>query len=258
MQTVTSADGTRIGYETVGDGPPLVLLHGSSATRRSWYPLRQQLADDFTLVVPDRRGRGESGDAEAYGLDREVDDLRAIVDALEGDVSVFGHSFGGLVALAAAATDERSIDRLALYEPSLLVGDHRADSLSDRLQERFATDGREAAMKRFYREGAGIPAPERLPIWPDDVQFDLLETVIRETAAVETYDLPATIDRERPTLLLTGERGPSHLRDAVRTLDERLPRSRLVDLEDVGHVGIQTAPDRVAAEIRTFWHEESV
>ncbi|GAB3666737.1 alpha/beta fold hydrolase [Halopiger thermotolerans] len=254
MQTVTSADGTRIGYETVGDGPPLVLLHGSSATRRAWHPLRQHLTDEFTLVVPDRRGRGESGDAEAYGLEREVDDLRAIVDALEGDISVFGHSFGGLVALAAA--DEIPIDRLVLYEPSLLVGDHRDDDLSDRLQDRFSTDGREAAMKCFYREGAGIPEPERLPIWPDEVQFDLLETVIRETAAVEAYDLPATVDFERPALLLTGERGPAHLRDAVRTLDERLERSRLAELEGVGHVGIQSAPERIAAALRTFWGEQ--
>ncbi|SFC24762.1 Pimeloyl-ACP methyl ester carboxylesterase [Halobiforma haloterrestris] len=255
MQTVTSADGTRIGYETFGEGPPLVCLHGSSETRHGWYPLRPALENDFTLVVPDRRGRGGSGDAESYGLEREVEDLRAVVDDLDGDVSVFGHSFGGLVALAAAG--DVPVERLVLYEPSLLVGDHRGDDLSDRLQERFAADGREAAMKHFYREGAGIPAPEELPIWPDEVNFDLLETVIRETAAVEAYDLPAEIELEQPTLLLTGERGPAHLREAARTLDDRLPRSRLAELEGVGHVGVKTAPGQVAAELRTFRKEHA-
>lgn len=253
METVTSTDGTRIAYESFGDGPPLVLLHGGSATRHSWNALRPHLAEDFTLVVPDRRGRGESGDSDEYDLDREVADLRAVADDVDGDVSVFGHSFGGLVALAAA--DEMAIDRLVLYEPSILVGDHRDDDLAARMRERVASGDREAAMKLFYREGAGIPDPEQLPIWPEQVDFDLVDTVIRENEAVEGYELPTEIGVDSPTLLLTGERGPPHLRDAVRALDDAIPRSRLVEIDDGGHVGIQSAPDRVAAEVRPFLQE---
>lgn len=253
MQTVTSADGTRIAYETEGDGPPLILLHGGSATRHSWGALRPQLADDFRLIVPDRRGRGESDDGTEYALDREVDDLRALIDAVDGDVSVFGHSFGGLVALAAAG--ETAMDRLVLYEPSILVGDHAGDDLSARMRERVAVDGEQAAMKLFYREGAGIPEPEQLPIWPEQVEFGLVDTVIRENAAVEAYDMPAEVAIDTPTLLVAGERGPPHLRDAVRTLDDRLPQSELVELDGVGHVGTLSAPDQVATAVQAFWTE---
>ncbi|WP_049922895.1 alpha/beta fold hydrolase [Halopiger djelfimassiliensis] len=249
MQTATSPDGTSIAFQRHGDGPPLVLLHGASATRHTWQPLRSHLADAFTLVVPDRRGRGGSGDADAYALEREVEDLCALLDEIDGDPTVFGHSFGGLVALAAA--DRRAVDRLVLYEPPVLTSDGEGD-LADRMQARLDAGRREAAMKLFYREGAGIPAPEELPIWPDRVHFDLVETVIRENRAVETYELPEDHAIDTPTRLLTGERGPEELRDAVRSLHARLPRSELVELDDVGHVGIQSAPDEVAAAVRAF------
>ncbi|ATW89019.1 pimeloyl-ACP methyl ester carboxylesterase [Halohasta litchfieldiae] len=253
MQTVTSTDGTRIAYEEHGTGHPLVLLHGGSATRHSWGPLIPHLAAEFRLIVPDRRGRGESGDGDDYSLAREVQDLRSLVDNIEGDVSVFGHSFGGLVALAAAA--ETDIQRLILYEPALLVGDHRGDNLAARMREQVAAGDREEAMKLFYREGAGIPDPEALPIWPAKFDFDLVDTVIRENAAVEGYELPSEVDIVAPTLLLTGDRGPPHLGDAVRTLDDQLSESRLVELDGVGHIGTQTAPERVATEIRSFLQE---
>ena len=109
IQTVTSADGTSITFERHGRGPPLVLLHGSSGTRRSWDALRPHLTDSFTLYVPDRRGRGDSGDADAYALAREAADLRAIVERVDGEPTVFGHSFGGLITLAAGST-ERNAD----------------------------------------------------------------------------------------------------------------------------------------------------
>ncbi|RDI70688.1 alpha/beta fold hydrolase [Halopelagius longus] len=253
MRTVTSADGTEIAYEREGSGPSLVLLHGGSGTRRAWDRLRPHLADDFTLVVPDRRGRGDSGDADEYHLDREVADVRALVDAVDGETTVFGHSFGGLVALAAAT--EVDVDRLVLYEPAVLVGDHRDDDLADRMRESLDAGDRERAMKLFYRDAGGVPKPERLPFWPEEVNFDLVETVIRENYAVEEYDLPEDMGVDAPTLLLTGEHGPAHLRDAAFELDERLPESRLTELDGVGHVATDSAPDRVAAAIRAFVRE---
>jgi len=250
MQTVRSADGTRIAYEQHGDGQPLVLLHGSSGTRRSWDAVVPRFADEFALVVPDRRGRGDSGDADEYSLDREVADLRAVLDDIDGDVTVFGHSFGGLVTLAAAT--EVAVDRLVLYEPALLVGDHRGDDLAARMTQRLAAGERREAMKLFFRDAGGVPAPERLPLWPDEVNFDLVETVIRENEAVESYELPAEPAIDCPTLLLTGDRGPEHLRAAVRSLDGRLPASHLVELDGVGHVGTQSAPEQVAKAVRSF------
>jgi len=254
MQTVPSSDGTSIAYERHGDGPPVVLLHGSSGTRHAWDLVVPHLADEFTLVVPDRRGRGASGDADSYDLGREVEDLRAILDAVEGDATVFGHSFGGLLALAAA--EEVAFDRLVLYEPAVLVGEHRGDDLAARMQQRLDAGAREEAMKLFFQDAGGVPVPEQLPIWPEDVNFHLAETVVRENEAVESYRLPANPEIDCPTLLLTGDRGPEHLRAAVWALADRLQRSRLVEFDGVGHVGTQSAPERVADAVRSFCHKE--
>jgi pimeloyl-ACP methyl ester carboxylesterase len=249
MQTVRSADGTSIAYDRHGERPPLVCLHGGSADRHSWQPLVDHLADDFSLVVPDRRGRGDSGDADGYGLGREVADLEALLDAVEDDATVFGHSFGGLVALAAAET--RDCARLVLYEPAVLVGDHQ-DDLTARMQTRLDAGRTAEAMALFYREGAGIPDPEQLPVTPDEIGPGLAETVVRENAAVEGYDLAPAPDVDCPTLLLTGEHGPEHLRTAVRALDDRLPDVRCRELDEAGHLGPQSAPGRVAAAVRAF------
>lgn len=250
METLTSPDGTEIAYERRGDGPPLILLHGGSGSRESWETLRPHLVEDFTLIIPDRRGRSESGDGQRYGLDREVEDLRALVDAVDGDPVVFGHSFGGLVALAAA--DEMDIDGLVLYEPALLVGEHRGDDLADRMQARLDAGERRSAMRLFLEEAGGVPDVAALPWWPDEANLSRVETVIRENRAVEVFRLPDELDVDVPALLLTGERGPEHLRDGVFALRDRLPGSRFVELDGVGHVATESAPERVADAVRSF------
>lgn len=250
MKTVTSADETTIAYEREGRGPPLVLVHGGSGTRRSWDALRPHLVDDFTVVVPDRRGRGDSGDANAYALEREAADLRAVVDAVDGEPMLFGHSFGGLVALEAARG--ASLERLILYEPSILTGDRRRDAdLAARMDARLEDGDRREAFELFFREAGGVADPKALPFWPDEVNFHLAETVIRENRAIESYRLADDLPHSVSTLLLTGEHGPEHLRDAVH---DALEDSRLVELEGVGHSGISSAPERVASEVRRFVH----
>jgi len=125
MQSVTSNDGTEIAYELDGDGPPVVLVHGGSGTRRSWNPLRPHLADEFTLPVPDRRGRGGSGDAEGYSLDREVADLQAVVDDLDA-LPVWPHEvnlhLAGTVVRENRAVERYDLpDRLDLSVRTLLL-----------------------------------------------------------------------------------------------------------------------------------------
>jgi len=252
MQTVTSADGTAIAYERDGDGPPLVLLHGGSATRESFRPLLPHLIEDFTVLRPDRRGRGDSGDAAEYALQREVEDLAAVLDDLDGEATVFGHSFGGFVSLQ-AAIEGVPMDRLLLYEPSVLVGEAREGAdLADRMQAALDEGDREGAMAMFFREGGGVPEPETLPIWPDEVNFHLAETVVRENRAIEDFELPDSPAIDVPTLLLTGERGPTHLKAAIEVLDERVPQSEVVELDGLGHVATETAPGAVANVVREF------
>lgn len=254
MHTVTSSDGTTIAFEHEGSGPPVILLHGGSGTRETWDTLRPHRADTCTLVVPDRRGRGDSGDAAAYSLAREVADLTALVDAVDGDPTVFGHSFGGLVALAGAEAGVE-VGRLVLYEPAILVGNRRGDDLADRMQARLDAGDRHGAMALFFRDGGGVREPTALPFWPEEVNVHLVETVVRENRAVEAYEPPEGGAVEVPTLLLTGEHGPEHLREGVFTLDERVPDSRLVELSGVGHTAIESAPDRVATAVRSYVQE---
>jgi pimeloyl-ACP methyl ester carboxylesterase len=98
----------------------------------------------------------------------------------------------------------------------------------------------------------GVPDVDRLPWWPEEARTDRVETVIRENYAVEDYRLPEEPAVDAPTLLLTGERGPDHLRDAIVTLHDRLPDSRLVELDGVGHVGTREAPGQVADAVRSW------
>lgn len=246
MVRVESADGTRIAYEHIGSGRPLVCVHGTGA---SGEPLRL-LASSFDAVeciVVDRRGRGDSADADAHSLDREVEDLLTVLKRVD-DPALFGHSFGGIVALEAARRLDR-LDRLVLYEPPVLAGDDGEDlaaTLADRLDA-----GEEATVVRhFFERAVGADVDDLWPTW--EAEAPPAHTFVREVAAVEAYDLPEDPDVEVPTLLLYGEESPLHLRNAAGTVADAVPDARLVELAGVGHAGNTRAPDRVAAAIESF------
>ncbi|NHN46637.1 alpha/beta hydrolase [Halostella sp. JP-L12] len=261
MQTVASADGTRIAYERRGDGPPLVLLHGGSSSSY-WDPVVPRFADDYTVVVPDRRGRGNSDhpdDPAAYGLDREVDDVHAVVEAVDGDPVLFGHSFGGLQAIEAAR--DAPVEAVVAYEPAVIVGEYRERAdLADRMRARLDEGERREAMKLHLGEVIHGGEMDDLdawlaewPAWPDCVER--VEKALYMNRAVEEYRLPDELDVDAPALLLTGSEGPSHLRDSVRAVREALPDSRLVEFDGVSHIGPVEAPDRVVPEVQSFLRE---
>jgi len=258
MQTVTSADGTSIAFERHGDGPPLLLLHGGSSPQY-WKPIVPRFTEDYTVVVPHRRGVEESDDSEEYSLDRGVEDVRAVVDAVDGTPVLFGHSFGGLLAIETARTTP--VEKLIAYEPAVLVGEYRQQAdLASQMQERIDDGDRRQAMKFYIREvmhGGGIENLDgwlaEWPPWPDIVA--LTENIARINHAIEQYRLPDSLDIDAPTLLLTGTEGPPHLRDGIRAVDEALSDSQFVELEGVGHGGPTEAPDRVTSEVRAFIDE---
>ena len=261
MQTVTSVDGTRIAYETHGDGPPLLLLHGGG-TRRYWDAVVPHFDDDYTVVIPDRRGRGDSGDHDEYSLDREVEDTRAIINAVDGDPVLFGHSFGGLRALETARVAPTKA--LVAYEPAVLVGEYREQAnLAARIEERLNAGDRRGAMRLHLRkvlhgdeisDGAFEQWLDEWPAWPDYTRF--IENTLRMDRAIEAYSLPETLDIDAPALLLTGSDGPSHLRDSVRAVDDAIPNSRLVEFEDLSHNGPARDPERVSASVRNFLQQD--
>src|SRR5512147_2883409 len=121
IQTVTSNDGTRIAAEVTGTGPVVVLLPGGSVDRGANAGLAAVLASDFTVWNVDRRGRGDSGDTLPYAVEREIEDVQALITAAGETAALYGHSSGAVLALRAAAALPSAINKLALYEPPFLI-----------------------------------------------------------------------------------------------------------------------------------------
>ncbi|PSP64958.1 alpha/beta hydrolase [Halobacteriales archaeon QH_8_64_26] len=259
METMTSSDGTSIVYERHGEGPPLILLHGGGS-RHYWKPIVPRFTDDFTVVAPDRRGYGDSGDNDEYSIEREIDDARAVIDPVDGDPILLGHSFGGLQAIEAARVTP--VEKVIAYEPAYLVGEYKEQAdLAAEIQARLDDGKRREAMKLHLHEvlhgGEGADFERWLdewPAWPACVEN--VESTIRMDRALERHCLPDALDIDAPSLLLTGTEGPPHLQDSVRAVHDALPDSRLIEFEGVSHFGPTEAPDRVAAEVRSFISEE--
>lgn len=258
METVTSADGTSIAYERTGSGPPLVLVHGSTADHTRWEPILSTLQERFTVYALDRRGRGESGDAREYAIEREIEDIAAVVDSIDEPVVLLGHSYGGICALEAALRTD-NVERLVLYEPPLPVGDHDPDSEPVLVEmESLIDDGeREEALVRFLRDIAGVPPTEldalrSAPNWLDRVKA--VHTVLREERARKTYVFEGSRFSQltTPTLLLLGSETAALHRDATAALDDALPDSHVVVLEGQAHAAMNTAPELFADELLAF------
>ena len=189
VDTARSADGTRIAYERTGDGPVLILAGGALNNRHSAGALVPPLAKKFSVVTFDRRGRGDSTDTPPYAPAREVEDLKALIDAVGGSAMVFGHSSGAVLSLEAAA-DGAAITRLAVNEPPYLTG--TAETASARLREiEAALDAgdRGTAVEIFIR-GTGAPFDPAMKTQP---WFAGLEAV----AHTLPYDL-ALVGQQRP------------------------------------------------------------
>src|SRR5512144_541556 len=149
MATVTSNDGTRIAFDRSGEGPAIILVVGAFNDRATGTPLAQSLERHFTVFNYDRRGRGESGDTVPYAIEREIEDLEALIGQAGGPAGVFGYSSGAILALRAAAHG-LAISRLALYEPPPTGA--RAGQLAPQLAELNASGRRGEAVELFQTE----------------------------------------------------------------------------------------------------------
>jgi pimeloyl-ACP methyl ester carboxylesterase len=270
--TVASADGTSIGYRTLGDGPGLILLHGAMMTSRNFLGLARELAPDFTVHVPDRRGRGMSG-AGPLGLEAEVEDLGALIEAT-GARRVFGLSSGAMIALAAAVHGP-GVDELALYEPPFFFDDEKARAWPARFERELAAGKPDQALATLLKATGDrggltrVPRPLlelltgallRLGFNPDPdgpSPRELLPTVPRDLRLVaEAEDLPERLGEVRSrVLLLGGSRSADFLARALDHLQAGLPSSQRAILGGVGHIAAETSeqPALVAETLREFF-----
>jgi pimeloyl-ACP methyl ester carboxylesterase len=187
LQRVTSSDGTQIAYRATGSGEPVVFVHGAATSGADWLFVRPFLREEFTVVAMDRRGRGESGDGPEHAMEREAEDVLAVLDAVGGELLV-GHSYGALCSILAAERTDR-LRRIVLYEPPIAVRDERVAGLDD-LVERGELD---LALAGFL-QSAGTTAEQldairSSPAWP--VLLDAVPALPREVHACSSWRHPA-------------------------------------------------------------------
>lgn len=257
MLQVLSQDRTPIAYHKTGTGPPLVLIHGTTADHRRWNPIIPRFAEHFTVCAMDRRGRGGSGDAPEYHIRREAEDVAAVVDAQGEPVFVLAHSHGAVCALEGALLTD-NIRRMVLYEPPLPVGlPTYPPEIPDRMAALIEQGEPEAALEIFFREVVRMPEYEfepyrRLPVWKERVR--LAHTVPREITLDRSYRFqPEKFARLHvPVMLLLGEDSPEFMHRATAAAHDALPESRIVVLPGEQHIAMDTNPDLFVKEVLAF------
>ncbi len=257
-ENVTSKDGTPIACWRSGEGPPLLLAHGTAADHNRWAPVLPAFEERFAVCAIDRRGRGGSGDADDYAIEREYEDVAAVVDSLGEPTILLAHSYGALCALEAALLT-RNVSKLVLYDPGIEVAGEEIypHEVIERLEALLGAGDRDGVVATTMREVAGLP-PETVefmrsqPAW--QARVEAAHTIPRELRAVKAYRL----DPERfggvrvPTLVLSGGDSPAALRKAGEAVDEALPDSRLVVMPGQGHAAMDTGTDLFTTEVIRF------
>jgi pimeloyl-ACP methyl ester carboxylesterase len=241
LERVTSADGTSIAIERQGDGPPIVLLCGGSVDRQSLAGVAGKLASGFSILNVDRRGRGDSGDTQPYAIEREIEDIEAVIAAAGASVGLFGSSSGAALALTATAGGA-SVSKLALWEAPYIL-DPAARPPADQVQqyETMVAEGRRGdAAEYFMTKVVGMP-PEFVvyaksqPWWAS--QEALAHTLAYDARIMGDYSVPTAMAAKVtvPTLVLDGSASMPFMASTADALAAALPNGSRRTLADQGH-----------------------
>jgi pimeloyl-ACP methyl ester carboxylesterase len=258
MDRIRSEDGTEIAFRRSGKGSPVVLVHGAAADHSRWTPILPLLEEHFTVYAVDRRGRGQSGDTEPYAVQREFEDIAAVVDSIGGAVDLLGHSFGAVCCLEAALRTT-NIRKLILYEPPPPgVGGTLPPASAARMQTMLDSGDRDGVISTFLLEIAALPSHEvelmrSLPAWGGRVAA--AHTILREINLLEghpQFDAQRFSPLQIPTLLLLGGDSRAFYKDSIENIHAMLPNSRIVILPGQQHVAMNTAPDLFVREVLSF------
>jgi pimeloyl-ACP methyl ester carboxylesterase len=256
VQHVRSADGTQIAHEKTGEGPPLIITGGSLGDHRFYIPLAVELAKHFTVYNFDRRGRGQSGDTQPYAVERELDDLAALIDDAGEPVFLYGHSAGSALALRAAAAG-LSIAKLVLADPPYGRHGDADDAARARQAEEartiqaFHDRGDHRGNAAFFLSGFGLP-PETV----DEILDSPVGEMMIDSARALPYDYAMVGDRlvpnalgaevAVPTLIMTAASAPK----SAQALVDVMPNARLRPMLTSAH---ELAPPDIATVVVSFF-----
>jgi len=260
IETVLSKDGTPIGVERAGSGPPLVLVHGSTSDHDTAYRFVMAMLERyFTVHAMDRRGRGYSGDSPSYKLERELDDVVAVVDSCNEPVNLFGHGFGALLALEASRLTP-NVRKLGIYEGGITVS-RSAEYPPGAIErmEKFLADGnRDGVVVTFmcdiiHMSTDDLGVLRSQPRWIERLKN--AHTIPRELHADRDYSFdPARFSGlQTPTLVLVGERSPEVDQADADALAAQLPNARLEVLPGQGHAAMHTSPEMFVGVVGDFF-----
>jgi pimeloyl-ACP methyl ester carboxylesterase len=239
MAHINSKDWTGIGFEKVGTGPLLVLVDGALAFRefRGSRQLAAELAERFSVVSYDRRGRGESSDTAPYAVEREIEDIEALVDAHGGRASLYGFSSGAVLALRAAAALGEKVERVVVLEPPFNPDDEESKSASLSYAKQMAAlldEGKRGEAVKFFL--ADMLPPDVLSEVERSPEFQIMEavapTLAHDNAVMGDGAVPQALAQEVsiPVLVLDGAESPDFKHAAADALAAALPNATRVTL----------------------------
>jgi pimeloyl-ACP methyl ester carboxylesterase len=254
---IPSADDTTIAFDRSGAGPALVLLMGAFCDRKTPAALVPLLTPHFTVFAYDRRGRGASGDTAPYAVEREIEDLEAVIGAAGGSAFVYGHSSGAVLALLAAARGA-PITKLVAYEPPYVVDDTRRRApadLGERVAALVAAGRRDDAIEAFLLEAVEVP-PQIVAMIHQSPDYPgmqaIAHTLVYDILITDEQRLPTDVIAKVsvPTLVVAGGASPAWAQNGVRAVAETVPGGRSLTIADQDH-GV--APDAIAPVLVEFF-----
>jgi pimeloyl-ACP methyl ester carboxylesterase len=257
LNTVTSRDSTTIGYDRLGQGPPVVLVSGGSVDRQSNAGLANELASDFTVFNYDRRGRGDSGDTQPYAVEKEIQDIEAVIDAAGGSAFLYGTSSGAALAFEAARRLGPKVKKLAMWEPPYSPeGERKPPADTVETFERLVAAGKRGdAAEFFMTKVVGMPAEfaafaKTQPWWA--AQEALAHTLAYDARIMGDYSIPTAraADLKTPTIVIAGGASFPFMRETAQTLAKALPNGNTATLEGQEH---NVAPESIAPVLKEFF-----
>jgi pimeloyl-ACP methyl ester carboxylesterase len=265
QKTAISKDGTVIAYEQTGSGPVVIVVSAALADRSGNRRLARYLSEHFTVINYDRRGRGASGDTSPYVIEKEVEDIAALVDASGGSAFLFGSSSGSVLALDASAHLGPKVKKLYMFEPPFIIDSSRPPidrTLSGAINQQIAAGNRSEAVRLFFTKGMGIPSfgvtmmRFLMPGWSKmcamahTIPYDL--SVLEGTQAGQPLPVERWKNDSLQTMVAVGSKSEPFFHSGAKGLVQILPSARYQSLAGLNHGALLLAPAALAKEVNAF------